>query len=462
MDFDIPQNEHTQFMYVLPFTETTALVECTRFGKVALTQLEADGLLDHYIQWKYGAYRLMSREQGVIPMCTARQIPGFDHPNWVDTGGRAGNIKPSTGYSFISSCCDAERIANGRIRRDIPPRFYFYDRLLLHLLDGHPLLGKTIFLKLFRTTKMPLVVRFLREETSIVQELPILAGLPLRPFLGAASWDILSYRTRAHWPVLAVALFQILAIQLGWHYVSAGVLVAGLLLIGLPHGAIDHLLETARAETPIDPSFIMRYLLLSAAIGLIWWMSAPMGLLVFLIYSAWHFGETEYHTTQQKSGLLSHIWGFSMLGLVLGTHPTETTQILAEMNVDLPFIIQSQWGWAFMIVVMALNLGRGLIPFLGGLYAFTLPFVPLLHAFGIYFLFDHSFKSALQIGGRLQVGYRKLYVKAIPFTIGALLLGWGFYAFNIWQTAGATGLFFILLSCLSFPHVMAMTRFYQK
>ena len=115
-----------------------------------------------------------------------------------------------------------------------------------------------------------------------------------------------------------------------------------------------------------------------------------------------------------------------------------------------------------MLGLMALNLGRGLRPFLGGLYALTLPFIPLIHAFGLYFLFDHSYKSALQIGGRLRVHYGKLYTKAIPFTLGAVLLGCGFYVINVWQTEGATGLFFILLSCLSFPHVLAMTRFYRK
>ena len=462
MDFNIPQNGHTQFMYVLPFTETTALVECTRFGRHALTQPEANELLGHYIQRNYGEYRSMDEEQGVIPMCSARQVPGVGHPNWIDTGGRAGNIKPSTGYSFISSCRDAERIASKQILHRKPARFSFYDRLLLHLLEQRPLLGKPLFIRLFKTTKMPLVVRFLREETTVIQELPILAALPLRPFLGAAFRDLFDRRIRIYWPLWAAALMVVLAIQWGWHSISAGLMVGGLLLIGLPHGAIDHLLETGRAETPIDPVFIMRYLLLSAAIGLIWWMSTPLGLLVFLIYSAWHFGETEYQSSHESSGFRSFLWGVFMLGLVLGTHPTETTQILAEMKVDLPFTLQSHWGWGCMLGLMALNLGRGLRPFLGGLYALTLPFIPLIHAFGLYFLFDHSYKSALQIGGRLRVHYGKLYTKAIPFTLGAVLLGCGFYVINVWQTEGATGLFFILLSCLSFPHVLAMTRFYQK
>jgi len=462
MDFDIPQNDHTQFMYVLPFTEKTALVECTRFGKDPLTRDETEKLLGHYIKRKYGNYSVAGEEEGIIPMCTARQVPGVCHPNWVNTGSRAGNIKPSTGYSFINCCLEAERIANGQIRTGKSSRFSFYDRLLLHILERQPNLGKPIFLKLFDNIQMSVVIRFLREETTLVRELPILAALPLRPFLGAAFRDVFDHKMRMYWPVLVLVLFQILVLQLGLPMVSAGILVAGLLLVGLPHGAIDHLLESRRAETPIDPAFIIRYLLLSFVIGIIWWINAWLGLGVFLIYSAWHFGETEYKSSNDAIGLRSLLWGCSILGFLLVTHPAETKSILTEMNVNLPFALHSEWGWGFMVLLLTLNVARGPKPFLGGLYVFLLPYLPLLHAFGLYFIFDHSYKSAMQIGDRLKADYVKLYVKAIPFTLGAVLLGWGFYAFNIWQTEGATGLFFILLSCLSFPHVLAMTRFYRN
>lgn len=462
MDFDTQQNNHTQFMYVLPYSENRALVECTRFGRDQLPQQEAEALLDQYIQHKYGNYVVEGQEQGIIPMCTAKRVPGVGHPNWIETGARAGNIKPSTGYSFVNSCFEAERIANKQNHTMKPGRFTFYDRLLLNILNRQPHLGKPIFLKLFQSVEMPLVVRFLREETSFQQELQILGALPLRPFLGAAMRDLFQYRMRTNWFVWGVALFQLLAIQIGWNAVSLGVLVAGLLFLGLPHGAIDHLLEAGEAETTVSPAFVIRYLLLSAVIGLIWLMNAPVGLLVFLLYSAWHFGETEYQSSQDDSGFHSMLWGLSMLGFLLGTHPIETTQILAEMNVNLPFTIRSEWGWGFLFVGFALNLARGLTPFLAGLYLIVCPFLPLINAFGLYFLFDHSFKSALQMKGRLQTDFWKLYRKAIPFTIGALILGWGFYVFDIWQTEGATGLLFILLSCLSFPHVLAMNRFYRN
>ena len=37
MDFNVPQNKNTQFMYVLPFAQNLALVELTRFGQNKIT-----------------------------------------------------------------------------------------------------------------------------------------------------------------------------------------------------------------------------------------------------------------------------------------------------------------------------------------------------------------------------------------------------------------------------------------
>lgn len=117
-----------------------------------------------------------------------------------------------------------------------------------------------------------------------------------------------------------------------------------------------------------------------------------------------------------------------------GPDTPETTQILSKMKVTLPISYQKEWGWGFIILLMALNLNRGLKPFLGGKYALKTPLLSLLHPLGLYFLFDHSIKGELHISDLLQANYGKLYVKAILFTLGAVLLRWGFYTFNIWKT----------------------------
>ena len=46
MDFRISQSVATQFIYILPYSSTQALVEITRFGKALLIEEEASQELD--------------------------------------------------------------------------------------------------------------------------------------------------------------------------------------------------------------------------------------------------------------------------------------------------------------------------------------------------------------------------------------------------------------------------------
>ncbi|GAB4404901.1 MAG: hypothetical protein OHK0039_05470 [Bacteroidia bacterium] len=93
--------------------------------------------------------------------------------------------------------------------------------------------------------------------------------------------------------------------------------------------------------------------------------------------------------------------------------------------------------------------------------------LPLLVAFGLYFVGQHSISGWSHIKAQLQVSDRALFVKALPFHAGAwLLLGLFFAAYGLpdgseaWQEGAAY--FFMFLSCLSFPHVWAMHRFYRR
>jgi lycopene beta-cyclase len=50
MDFNVAQNSFTQFVYVLPYDEQTALIELTRFGENKLEVDEAKVILQQYIK----------------------------------------------------------------------------------------------------------------------------------------------------------------------------------------------------------------------------------------------------------------------------------------------------------------------------------------------------------------------------------------------------------------------------
>jgi Brp/Blh family beta-carotene 15,15'-monooxygenase len=61
---------------------------------------------------------------------------------------------------------------------------------------------------------------------------------------------------------------------------------AGFALIGIPHGALDHLDIQPSWRT----SYRALYLLAASVFALFWWCYPPIGLGLFALASAWHFG----------------------------------------------------------------------------------------------------------------------------------------------------------------------------
>ena len=461
MDFSIPQNGSTQFVYVLPYSDKTALVECTRFGREMIGQDEAETILNQYITLRWGKYKITETETGVIPMSSSSTVSKAVEENWILTGARAGNIKPSTGYSFFKSCKDAERLSHNEKPLNAPGRYAFYDRLLLHILGSSPGKGKVIFERLFTNISAKTVLDFLREDVKPGKEVQILGSLPKGIFIKTAFLDFLNKLLNPVFIPLGMALLLLLLNFSGLEWIGSAILLLGLLLLGLPHGAIDHLLETGKLNTPVQPAFIVKYLSLAAGMGFVWWLSPWLGLMVFLAYSAWHFGETEMQSSGDQNNLMGMLWGMCLLGFLLLSHPADLRTILAEMGLESIAWPPESIQWVAFTGLLILGWLRGLMIFTASFYLLLAIKLPLLQAFGVYFIFDHSIKSSQQLLLGFNSNWKKLYPKAMPFTAGAILMGLLFYSFNVWNEGGGAGLFFIFLSCLSFPHVIAMNGFYK-
>lgn len=192
MDFRVHQRHGTTFAYVLPFSETKALVEYTLFTKALLTPEQYDAELDDYIRQFLGiaAYRITEEEFGVIPMNNERLR--FKGKGW-QIGTAGGQTKASSGYTFrfIQKQSDAilQQLIAGRPLdqlRDTPRRFRFYDHTLLYILYHDKVPGKSVFSRLFKKNSPQQVLRFLDNESSLAEELKIIRALPVWPFFKAA------------------------------------------------------------------------------------------------------------------------------------------------------------------------------------------------------------------------------------------------------------------------------------
>ena len=108
-----------------------------------------------------------------------------------------------------------------------------------------------------------------------------------------------------------------------------------LLCIGIPHGTLDHLLTFKKQETnPLK--FYVYYLGAIVLYLLLWIVSPSIGLVSFLLVSAFHFGETQLHfffKTKSKFRLLIYLnWGISILFTLIYYNITELGEMTTSFD----------------------------------------------------------------------------------------------------------------------------------
>jgi lycopene beta-cyclase len=191
MDFSVAQKGNTRFMYVLPFSETEALVEYTLFSKDLLETSEYENAIQDYLQ-KLGIteYEITEKERGNIPMTS---YPFWKHnsKNIINIGSAGGWTKASTGYTFKNSIKKSKALVQ-LLSTEIDFRkyhkkdkFWFYDLLFLDVLNSNNEKGSQVFAALFRAGNPTLIFKFLDEETSFSEDLQVIWKCPKPLFIKA-------------------------------------------------------------------------------------------------------------------------------------------------------------------------------------------------------------------------------------------------------------------------------------
>lgn len=192
MDFRTSQQKGTSFFYVLPFTKTKALIEYTLFSKELLSDEAYETALKNYIEndLLITNYTIPEKEFGIIPM-TNYPFPTQKN-NIFNIGTAGGQTKASSGYTFKFIQKQSAAIVRGLLEKNNPSaylkqsrRFYFYDSVLLQILNFNKMQGYKIFTQLFASNKAAQILKFLDNETSVKEEIPILKSLPTLLFLKA-------------------------------------------------------------------------------------------------------------------------------------------------------------------------------------------------------------------------------------------------------------------------------------
>jgi len=194
MDFRLPQEKGTAFVYMMPFSSSEALIEYTVFSESVFEDQQYHESLRNYISDVLGIreYKIVEEEAGAIPM-TNYPFSKFDR-NIINIGTAGGQTKASSGYTFQFIQKQSDRIVDTMINTGKPfysepvsdKRFELYDATLLNILYNRKISGASIFTDLFRKNDMRTVLKFLDNETSVMEEMGLVSVLPKKHFIVAA------------------------------------------------------------------------------------------------------------------------------------------------------------------------------------------------------------------------------------------------------------------------------------
>jgi beta-carotene 15,15'-dioxygenase len=268
-----------------------------------------------------------------------------------------------------------------------------------------------------------------------------------------------------------------------------------MLLTGIPHGAIDHLVDEQsrlhhhKSFRMID--FLVRYLSRMALYALLWWIFPVLAFAVFFGIAAYHFGETDLMIlpkNKKTESWLFFTYGWLLLNILILTHQTEVvpifhsfphfldtaTQALISLVGQYSVLYFSICALCFLacMVCYSYQSGAGFLPVFfiliqGSILLLICSQLPFLLAFSLYFGLWHSLLSLQSIREYLMkneqlLTWRILVKKAVLFSsiaisgIVILIIIGNQYS----HTADLLLWLFIGIAVLTAPHMEIMSSMF--
>lgn len=260
------------------------------------------------------------------------------------------------------------------------------------------------------------------------------------------------------------------------HMVLVFLAVAGLVLLGIPHGGNDFYYRPNKSFGG-SVRFLVYYMgCMLLYLGL-WWLFSGFALLIFLLISMHHFGQSNFENAKWNAPE-SLLWGGWLLFFPMVKHAPEVIDIFSEM---LGFS-ESKMGWGLVVSNNALV---WLCFLFGSMYACVLKWrkvpnlwqytlqwalvtlwywiTPLILGFVVVFCYWHALQS---------LRYQIVYIKnRDDLKLGAIIRGFlplgfvallGMAACTSFDVMNHLGLGFVLLSLVTLPHVVVMDGIYRK
>ncbi|MES3516278.1 MAG: Brp/Blh family beta-carotene 15,15'-dioxygenase [Natronomonas sp.] len=330
---------------------------------------------------------------------------------------------------------------------------------------------------------------------------------------GTAQRTLFDAVVRPVWLLLVVVVvaFSLFEVPLTWQYVP---LALSVLLLGLPHGAIDHLVparldgQTADLRTMLGVGAL--YAVVGGAYLLVWFLS-PVVAFVFFILMTWaHWGQGDVHALvalfdaehldgRLKKATTAIVRGGMPMLVPLVAFP-EQYRFVAETLIERFAASAAVLDPVFTADArLALGVGFGTLV-VGtlaagaedggwktdgwrldvtetGLLAVFFATVPPVFAIGLYFCFWHALRHVSRLvlldptsvrsleAGRLRPAILRFGRDAAPLTLASILILAAFYLVVPVQpgnVAESVGLYLVLIAVLTLPHVLVVALMDRK
>lgn len=258
-------------------------------------------------------------------------------------------------------------------------------------------------------------------------------------------------------------------------------------LVGIPHGAIDHILFFQNNSEMSPMRFYAFYFSLILLVILIWVYSPMVGLIGFLVLSAYHFGQSQFAKYKEIKKpvkvMLYLVWGTAVLSglcvfnqLEILNITNSAADLLSIQPVFKGTVFHSLLGFSSLLFIAVLfynikALGWDTVIYelvVFGLILLSLSLNPLLVGFSIYFASLHSWHVLQQefnfLSKRIsKFSWYKFVALLTPYTLvslaGLIILLTLSHAEII--GVSKTLVVFITISALTLPHSMVMENFYS-
>lgn len=196
MDFRCDQSQGLHFIYLLPSSARTALIESTFFTQSPHEDGVYETAIASYMAEHYDgiSYQITATESGIIPLadCRDKEKPA----NAI--GARGGAFRPSSGYAFsfiqkqvAQILADYQKNKSWQSRPSLSARDRWMDHVFLHVLKHHPQRAVDLFMRLAKALDGREFALFMSGEARLGTIAKIIFAMPKMPFITAACAVIL-------------------------------------------------------------------------------------------------------------------------------------------------------------------------------------------------------------------------------------------------------------------------------